>query len=113
MRSLQDAIQATTVAAELSALGGGASVASADPDAPENPADEIARTKALAKAFGHIQSADAAGNIQLATNLTRKWVIVLPTRADFVTTTNLAHWGTVLGSKEGIYVLLGLCRRNP
>ena len=44
----------------------------ADPDAPENPADEIARTKALAKAFGHIQRADAAGNIQLAPNLTRK-----------------------------------------
>ena len=76
MRHLQDAIQATTAASELSALGGGASVASADPDAPENPADEIARTKALAKdfarAFGHIQSADAAGNIVLAPNLTRK-----------------------------------------
>ena len=63
MRHMQDAIQA---ASELSALGGDASAASADPDAPENPADEIARTKALAKdlarAFGHIQSADAAGN---------------------------------------------------
>ena len=35
MRSLQDAIQATTVAAELSALGGDASAASADPDAPK------------------------------------------------------------------------------
>ena len=42
MRHLQDAIQATTAASELSALGGGASAASADPDAPENPADEIA-----------------------------------------------------------------------
>ena len=27
--------------------------------------------------------------------------------------TNLTHWGTVLGSKEGVYVPLGLCRRNP
>ena len=69
MRHMQDAIQA---ASELSALGGDASAASADPDAPENPADEIARTKALAKAFGHIQRADAAGNIVLVPNLTRK-----------------------------------------
>ena len=30
-----------------------------------------------------------------------------------MTTTNMTHWGTVLGSKEGVYVLLGLCRRNP
>ena len=71
MRNLEDAARAG-----LHELGRGASAASADPDAPENPADEIARTKALAKdlarAFGHIQSADAAGNIQLATNLTRK-----------------------------------------
>ena len=72
MRHMQDAIQATTAASELSALGGGASAASADPDAPENPADEIARTKALARAFGHIQRADAAGNIVLVPNLTRK-----------------------------------------
>ena len=72
MRHLQDAIQATTAASELSALGGGASVASADPDAPENPADEIARTKALAKALGHMQGADAAGNIVRVPNLTRK-----------------------------------------
>ena len=28
-------------------------------------------------------------------------------------TTNLTHWGKVLGSKEGVYVLLGRCRRNP
>ena len=40
---MQDAIQA---ASELSALGGGASVASADPDAPENPVDEIAENLA-------------------------------------------------------------------
>ena len=44
MRSLQDAIQATTVAAELSALGGDASVASA-----EDQADEKARPNAVAK----------------------------------------------------------------
>ena len=49
MRNLEDAARAG-----LHALGRGASAASADPDAPENPADEIARTKALAKAFGHI-----------------------------------------------------------
>ena len=30
-----------------------------------------------------------------------------------MTTTNVTHWGAVLGSKEGVYVLLGLCRRNP
>ena len=66
---MQDAIQA---ASELSALGGDASAASADPDAPENPADEIALTEALARAFGHIQRADAAGNIVLVQNLTRK-----------------------------------------
>ena len=35
------------------------------------------------------------------------------TRAKFVTTTNMTHWGAVLVSKEGVYVLLGLCRRNP
>ena len=69
MRHMQDAIQA---ASELSALGGDASAASADPDAPENPADAIARTEALARALGHIQRADAAGNIVLAPNLTRK-----------------------------------------
>ena len=34
-------------------------------------------------------------------------------RAKFFTTTNVTYWGTVLGSKEGVYVLLGLCRRNP
>ena len=44
MRHMQDAIQA---ASELSALGGDASAASADPDAPENPADAIARTEAF------------------------------------------------------------------
>ena len=36
-----------------------------------------------------------------------------PMRAKFLTTTNVTYWGTVLGSKEGVYVLLGLCRRNP
>ena len=59
MRHLQDAIQATTAASELSALGGDASAASADPDAPENPADEIARTKALARAF--VRAISSAG----------------------------------------------------
>ena len=34
-------------------------------------------------------------------------------RAKIVTTTNVTYWGTVLGSNEGVYVLLGLCRRNP
>ena len=34
-------------------------------------------------------------------------------RAKFLTTTNVTYWGTVLGSNEGVYVLLGLCRRNP
>ena len=33
--------------------------------------------------------------------------------AKFLTTTNVTYWGTVLESKEGVYVLLGLCRRNP
>ena len=33
-------------------------------------------------------------------------------RAKFLTTTNVTYWGTVLGSNEGVYVLLGLCRRN-
>ena len=69
MRHLQDAIRA---ASELSALGGDASAASADPDAPENPADAIALAEALARALGHIQRADAAGNIVLVPNLTRK-----------------------------------------
>ena len=36
-----------------------------------------------------------------------------PMRAKFLTTTNVTYWGTVLGSNEGVYVLLGLCRRNP
>ena len=63
MRHMQDAIQA---ASELSALGGDASAASADPDAPENPADAIARTEALARALGHIQRADAAGRVTQA-----------------------------------------------
>ena len=34
-------------------------------------------------------------------------------RAKFLTTTNVTYWGTVLGSNEWVYVLLGLCRRNP
>ncbi len=34
-------------------------------------------------------------------------------RANFLTTTNVTYWGTVLGSNEGVYVLLGLCRRDP
>ena len=34
-------------------------------------------------------------------------------RAKFLTTTNVTYWGAVLGSNEGVYVLLGLCRRNP
>ena len=69
MREMDDALQAT---AGLRALGRETFAASADPDAPENPADEIARTKALARALGHLQRADAAGNIVLAPNLTRK-----------------------------------------
>ena len=67
MRNLEDAARAV-----LHELGGGASAASADPDAPENPADEIARTKALARALGHLQRVNAAGNIVLVPNLTRK-----------------------------------------
>ena len=54
MRNLEDAARAV-----LHELGGGASAASADPDAPENPADEIARTKALARAF--VRAISSAG----------------------------------------------------
>eukprot|EP01048_Picozoa_sp_COSAG05_P033952 COSAG05_NODE_13913_length_414_cov_0.869841_1_plen_46_part_10 len=42
--------------------------------------------------------------------MTPKWRRM---RAKFFTATNVTYWGTVLGSNEGVYVLLGLCRRNP